>query len=220
MKKNKIWIGLLWLKVKFLGVCTKVCRLLKKTVIYESKTGYKELNPKYPTEEIEKLEELCLEAHDLYLGIDFLKDEYSLIDCPISESPHYRLMKVLRDGEDWKSTEYVSRMLKGALDERYEILAFYLNEFYFPNCYHKRAAEIEANEASLVSVYQTNGRYYLHDGKHRAALCALMGMKVFCKVLPCEAVLRDFNHKKVEKVLKSRKYTKHRMLFSAMAKKD
>ena len=219
MKRNKLQIGALWFKVKLLGALSKVCKLFEKTVVYQSKTGYKELNPFYLPQTTEHCKKIYLSARELYLGIDFLKDDYSLIDVPISESPHYGLMKCLQDNGEWESTEYVLRMLKGALDERYEILATYLNKSYFSVCYQKRKAEIERNDNSSVSVYQLNGRYYLHDGKHRAALCMLMGIDVPCNVLPFEMVLRDFNAKKIQKVMKSKKYTKHQVHFSAMMQK-
>lgn len=219
MKRGKLQIGALWFKVKLLGMFSKVCRIFKKTIVYQSKMGYKELNPVYLQQTAEDCKEINLCAQELYLGIDFLKDTYSLIDVPLRNSPHYHLMESLQDDGEWESTEYVSRMLTGALDERYEILAFYRNKSYFHNCYQKRKAEIGQNQKKLVSVYQLNGRYYLHDGKHRAALCALMGIDVPCKVLSHETVLRDFNTKKIQKVMKSRGYTKHRSLFSAMMDK-
>ena len=74
MKKlNSVRISILWLKVKFLALISKICRMLGKTIIYQSKTGLKEINPVFENSDYSGslIEEI--DAKDLCLGIDFLK---------------------------------------------------------------------------------------------------------------------------------------------------
>lgn len=221
MKKiSGLKIRLLWLKVKVIGAISKLCRIMKKTVIYQSKTGLKEINPVFHKRDDSGAAECALSPNELYLGIDFLKDHYSLIDVPITESPHLGLMKELSEGGDGRACEYVRRMLGGSLDERYEIVAFYLDRNYFRNCFEKRMREIESDNGECVVAYKHNDRYYIHDGKHRAALCALLGVDVKCKIIDFSAVCADFNSKKIAKLMKRGQYTKHQSIFSAIGRSD
>ena len=214
MKKlNSVRISILWLKVKFLALISKICRMLGKTIIYQSKTGLKEINPVFENSDYSGSLIKEIDAKDLCLGIDFLKDSHSLIDVPIAESPHFGLVKALREGENWEKTEYVRRMLKGELDERYEILAFYLEKDYFPNCYKRCMREIENNQEKPITVYRFNDRYYIHDGKHRAALCALLGLKVKCCILDIDNVCMEFNRKKVRHLMRDKHYSRHQKIF-------
>ncbi len=202
-----------YVKAKLLGLNTKLFRLFNKSFIYQSKTGYKEINPYFPYNNYTELECKEIPYEQLFLGADFLKDNITLIDTPIVDSPHFELMKVLSTNGNFMETDYVNRMINGSLDERYEIVAFCLDKDFFPSCYKKHISEYENGTDKEVIVYQKNNRYYLHDGKHRAALCALLERNVKCKVITLESAFADFNPKKVEKILKNSKYQQHRKLF-------
>lgn len=212
-KISSIYISWLWVKVKSIGAFSKLCRLLHKTVVYQSKTGLKEINPAFAEKKDDNTTSCMLSPGELYLGVDFLKDEYTLIDVPITESPHYGLMSALSAGKDGRDTQYVMRMLTGALDERYEIVAFYLDCNYFRNCFEKRINSLNKDDCAQVTVYRRNGRYYIHDGKHRAALCALLGTNVKCKIIDFDTVCGDFNPRKLERLKKGTLYMKHHRLF-------
>ena len=201
---NKLRVGALWAKVKTLGLLSKLCKFFRKTVIYQSKTGFKEINPYIPKHKSAQSELRIMNACELRLGIDFLKDDVSLIDVPIVQSPHYGLMKDLSEGGDGRSTEYVKRMLNGALDERYELLAFYLDKNYFRRCFERTKHSLETDSCAEVIAYKKNGRYYIHDGKHRAAMCALFSKTIKCRIVDFRAVRDDFNPLKVERIIKSK----------------
>lgn len=211
-KIKSLYISLLWIKVKTLALFSKLLHLINKTVTYESRTGLKEINPVFLTSDIKKSEECVLSPDELYLGIDFLNDNYTLLDTPIKESPHYELMEALHSGDDGRNTEYTARMLKGALDERYEILAYYLDEKYFRNCFSAKISDIHEKS---VTVYRKNGRFYIHDGKHRAALCALLGANVKCRIVNFSDVCKEFNPKKIEAIEKKENYKKHYTLLKS-----
>ncbi len=202
-----------YIKAKTLGVCTKGCRLLRKTVIYESKTGLKELNPVFNKRECAETVSCVIPVEELFLGVDFLNDEHTLMDTPITKSPHFGLMKTLSENGDIMQTDYVKRMLRGALDERFEITAYCLDRSYFPTCYQKGVTALQNGAGEEITVYQKNGRYYLHDGKHRAALCALLHKEAKCRVVPAAYAFGDFNAKKIKKLMASNDYQKHHQLF-------
>ena len=118
----------------------------------------------------------------LYLGPDFLRDKYTLLDCPVSESPHIGLMAALMKGEPIEKTDYIKRFLKGTLDWR-SALIMPKDKTRFQKKYECSLAEIQSGEYPPAVVYLQGGRYYIYDGKHRAALCALLGKEVRCKVV-------------------------------------
>ncbi len=210
---SSIYLLFVWQKTKLLAVASKICKLFNKTIVYESKTGLKEINPLFPTKQREIINLCTVSPDELFLGIDFLKDEYSLINTPIKESPHFELMASLYNGEDGLNTNYTKRMLKGALDERYEILAFYLDKEYFKNCFNKKYNDIKNNSGENIIVYKKNGKCYIHDGKHRAALCSLLGIDAQCEVVDFSEVCKEFNSKKLEILEKKEKYKKHDSFF-------
>ena len=212
---SSIYLLFVWQKTKLLAVASKICKLFNKTIVYESKTGLKEINPLFPTKQREIINLCTVSPDELFLGIDFLKDEYSLIDTPIKESPHFELMASLYNGEDGLNTNYTKRMLKGALDERYEILAFYLDKEYFKNCFSKKYGDIKNNLNERVTIYKKNGKCYIHDGKHRAALCSFLDIPVQCEVVDFYEVCKEFNNNKLKIVQKKEKYKKHDFFLKA-----
>ncbi len=202
-----------YIQAKLLGLCAKVFRLFHITYVYQGRTGLKELNPCVSNGQYQVIEYKEIPYDQLFLGIDFLNDNNTLIDTPIATSPHFELMRTLSEGNDYMKTEYVERMLRGALDERYVIVSYCLNKSYFRSCYEKHIAEYEEGIDREIVVYQLNGKYYLHDGKHRAAMCALIKKSVRCKVITPESAYNDFNLQKIHKLLSDNKYQKHIKFF-------
>ena len=206
-------IAFLWIKIKFFGLIAKICRLCKWTITYESATGIKEINPKMVALLSDQGKREIIPYDKLYLGVDFLKDDLTLLDVPITQSPHYDLMKVLVEGRDHKKTEYVQRMLRGCLDERYEIVAYYLDKDYFTNRFKQRKKEIDEEISKPVTVYYINEKYYIYDGKHRAALFAFCGKEIYCNVIDAKIVFESFSKNISKRLIKSGQYTKHKNLF-------
>lgn len=136
------------------------------------------LNPKIISSE--SIVELSSDL--LYLGPDFLKNRYTLLDCHISQSPHYDLIKTISEGGNLASTDYIKRFVSGKLDWRrgYKQPRDYN---FFMEKFAKSTNEIEHDDYKPVLVYKLGGKYYIYDGKHRAALCALLGLPVKCLLL-------------------------------------
>lgn len=122
---------------------------------------------------------------DLFLGVDFLIDKYTLLKCPLENSPHLGLMKALRDDEELSQTEYIHRFESGTLDGRRGVP--HIKDFsLYRTKFVQHMQEFNNNSIEPVLVYKVKERYYVYDGKHRAALCTLMGEKIPCKLVDAE----------------------------------
>ena len=157
---------------------------------------------------------ILIAPSELYLGTDFLKDKYSLIDSCITESPHYTFIKDLNEGRDIKKTEYYQRFVSGKLDERH--CQWGRKVSYFIDKNEKAKQSIEKGDYKPVAVYSWKGRYYIYDGKHRAAFCALMNKNVRCMVI---SPILDFSHSAINKEIyrimaEDKHYTKHIEFYS------
>lgn len=157
----------------------EICKKMQAFRIKRTKYGLKTINtalvrqmPKVISEE-----PVLLSPSDLFLGIDYLNDDYTLLDTSIEESPHIQFIRAILNDEDLSKTDYIKRCEKGSLDGRRGKLCV-KNFSLFKNRCQSRIKQLD--DMQPVLVYQVNNRYYIYDGKHRAALCALKGVKVKC----------------------------------------
>ncbi len=119
---------------------------------------------------------LLCSPKELYLGVDGLYDFYSHTGKAITSSPHYELMDACSKNKLSESI-YIHLENIGALDSRDSFRKKsekHLAEF------HKAKLEIENNTYNPVLFYVIDGNRYIYDGKHRAALCGYLGLKVKC----------------------------------------
>lgn len=122
-----------------------------------------------------------ISPQELYLGPDFLKDEYTLLDCPLKESPHFLLMEAIQSQKPLKETEYMKRFTRGCLDWRRGRPMPKDFEYWYKKNNLSCDGIINGNYQPVV-VYSLGNRYYIFDGKHRAAMCALVGKSVRCYI--------------------------------------
>ena len=211
---------LLWLRfyTRFLGAVRKVCRFLNISFCYATRYGVNESDPVFPA--VGSQEERTLDPASLRLGLDYLKDEYTLLGTPVTESPHYALMRSLQEGRGYEDTEYCRRMLAGSLDERPPIVAYYLNPSYFPGCFARCVREIESDSYEPILVYRVDGAYYIHDGKHHAAVAALLGRPLRCRVANCETIYCSLSRKLCRYVDRHRAYARHKSFLNALREMD
>lgn len=121
----------------------------------------------------------------LFLGPDYLNNQNTLLNCGISQSPHYEFVKTIMEDGDLSKTEYIQRFVSGRLDWRRGSTK--PRDFsYFNRMYLLSQNEIQANDYEPVIVYSLNGVYYIFDGKHRAALCANLNIPVRCNIVGSE----------------------------------
>lgn len=197
-------------------------RILKKifgkrlVFVYPTVVGLKNFNLgflsilKYPY----VIEELILEPDRLYLGPDFLKDAYTLLDVKITDSPHYRYMESLNCNGDIRETDYIKRRKNGTLDWRdcKPINSSFIEKAKQKFIIHKR--EIEDNKYNPILVYEIRNRYYIFDGKHRASLCALLNKTIKCRVISCNCVTSFYGDYLYEIIKGDPLYSKHDSFYS------
>lgn len=145
----------------------------------------------------------------IYLGFDFLKDEYSFIDTPLLESPHYKLMKEMFENKCIDQSEYIHLLSKGRLDERREINSFDIDKKRMSLLFEKRCEEVKSDSYKPVMVFKANnGKFYIVDGKHRAALASLFCDSIKCVVVDFDTFYSFINKRLLPKI-NNKKYNKH-----------
>lgn len=156
------------------------CRRYHLSYVYETRVGIKGI---YGVKSLPAIplntESFECKPGELFLGIDYLKDQYTLLGCTLLESPHFAFMKALLKHEDLSKTDYIYRCENGIIDGRVASLN-YSNFDYFKKTFKEKYDAINNNVVSPVYVYRINGKMYIYDGKHRAALCALLGKPIVC----------------------------------------
>ena len=148
-------------------------------VCYETRYGMKVLNrilppPQQPSANKPAREPTELDPATLHLAYDCLKDPYTLLGTEIAQSPHYSLMQCCSEGDPCKSS-YFELAKKGALDGRDCWL-----ESGEKSMEHFRESrrQLESGNYKPIWFYVLDGKRYVSDGKHRAALAAYLGIPV------------------------------------------
>lgn len=192
----------------------KFCRHYHISYIFETSVGVKSISGIKALSPIPLVNETFeSNAEDLFLGIDYLKDEYTLLDRPLINSPHYLFMKALMEKADLSKTEYIQRLEKGTLDARVASKK-HTSFTYYEDMFDKRMSELKSDMLQPVYVYRIAGKTYLYDGKHRAALCAITG-----KPIVCLEVSNDKFGPTIGLVMDNPSYTKHLALYYKLIQK-
>lgn len=173
---------------RIINLIFKRCRIF---AYFESKYGIKSLNAKsFRCTKMPLLgvDEIYLHPKDLFLGIDLLSDENTLLDINILESPHYHLMECLDSKGNIECTDYINRLKNGRLDGRYDesVKRFIDNSL---TIFMRNKHNILEGICEPVLVYCVHGRYYIHDGKHRAALCSYLKKPIRCRQIDPNMVI-------------------------------
>lgn len=158
-------------------------RRMNICAIKKTKYGVKGLNNWYGSPIPVSNKCIYLSSEDLFLEKDFLKDDYTLVNVNISNSPHYDFMNSLLTGKNIKSTDYIKRFEGGFLDGRLPSYVSKKKIAEMKRIFEKMVNEVTLDEYEPVLVYNSNSKYYIYDGKHRAALCALFNKKVKCVLI-------------------------------------
>ena len=91
----------------------KIFVKIKKSKTFNNSYGLKNINMSMrivlPETEGREIKEIPFDK--LFLGYDYLKDEFTLLDIPITESPHFDMMKKLYMGEDISDCDYIKRWI-------------------------------------------------------------------------------------------------------------
>ena len=205
---------MLRIRIKFENAIERILRLVGCSYTYVSSTGVKTLNPSSVCLNKSIVKKHEIDPTQLYLGIDGLKDEYSLLDTNILDSPHYSLVKRLNGNLQIEESDYVLRMINGSLDERRAIIG-YLKDHYFENTFRLAYNSLQEKKYSPIITYQVNGRYYILDGKHRAATAALLGINsVKCVIVEKKVAEKCISEKAWRVILTDSSFSKHKKMYS------
>lgn len=179
------------IKYQMYRVLNKLAKITDISVIYETRAGIKSLNQLMKSREQGGREFYCA-PEELFMGFDALKDKYSLVGVCVTESPHRTLMEALDGGEDIRKTEYCIRQKKGTLDSRSSAAVKKSTVKGFKDKFCRRREEVLADSYAPVQVYRLGEKYFIADGKHRAAMCAHLGKKVKCVEISSDFLLDSF----------------------------
>lgn len=167
---------LLSIKVRLIDHIGKLFHRFGYSFYYTNKYGVKVINRTSGEAKHKQTNESFIELNPraLYLPFDFLKDEFTLLDTNIMESPHYKLICGCDEG-NLENNEYINRAICGTLDGRdstYETVERYLK------CYSEKQKDFQENQIEAIRFYTVGRKKYIADGKHRAAMAAYHGWKI------------------------------------------
>lgn len=172
-----------FLYCKFILIRRKIATHFFFTRLYESNVGVKYVMPIFNPTINGVSDVFLLQPNELFLDFDALKDKYTLCDVAVSESPHLGFLQCLNKGGNIKETEYIKRFEKGTIDIRVPYHVTSRDLWIFKNTFDSRKKEVESGQYEPVVVYLLGGKYYIADGKHRAAMCALLKQPVKCVLI-------------------------------------
>lgn len=185
--------------------------------IFKTRVGIKQINMgALSNPGTLKGEVKLLSPDELFLGPDFLKDEFTLLGCPIKNSPHYDFMNTLLCNGDVNQSDYFKRFVDAKLDWRIYQYPFCRTQMYrlkFSEAYENT----KVNKYSPVVVYENGGKYYIYDGKHRAALCALLNIQVKCLIVDDNIAWSHIFFYMFRKMSGSECFTIHNKFFKSLS---
>lgn len=168
----------------------KACKALGVTYYFDNGYGIKGLNKKQFTYKVTSNEK-WIDAEQLILGYDGLKDPFTLVGCSIVDSPHFAFMKALKEKKDISQTDYVNREKEGSLDGRFEQFVTQAELEKHKAIFDRQLRNIASQNGLPSVVYRTQLGYVIIDGKHRAALGAYINGKARCVIVDSSEILRD-----------------------------
>ena len=202
-----------YLYCKALAFQREIADRLFFTKLYEARVGIKYVLPIYDPTFSSNGDLFYLESDELFLDFDALKDKYTLCDIPVNKSPHLGLMMALENKDDIRKTDYINRFENGILDIRTPRNVSKTDLVRFKDKFVSRKAEVQDCSYKPVAVYKVSGKYYIADGKHRAAMCAMLKMPVKCVVVDCNYLSDSFNQWIFQKMKKHPELYKKNIAF-------
>jgi hypothetical protein len=207
------------LKIFFLAVLRKLCSKLNLIMLYESKVGIKYTAPMNIASPFQSLNKsiIRIKPDKIFIGFDALKDPYTLLNRCIKDSPHLELVRLLSEKKEINQCEYIKRLKNGIIDIR---IPMKYDKAELNQRFKKRLDTVANQNYEPIIVYQLKDKYYIVDGKHRAALCVLLGHEeINCVEIPSSSIGADrFMWWLYAKMRKNKKvqYTVHDKFFNQL----
>ncbi len=163
----------------------RICKIFHIHIYYENKYGVKSFNKHASTKPINK-KEVIVNPDEVLLGFDGLNNKSTLVGTPIPKSPHADLMRLLLKNKTILNSNYVTREENGSLDGRYGI-----RNNDHKKQFEKSYKQIMSDNYDPVLIYNIAGKYFAYDGKHRLALCSILGKKCRCEEINLSFFKKD-----------------------------
>lgn len=192
----------------------KLTRKFKISMLVDKKVGIKNLNYNLLVTPPTSNTIISINPTELFLGPDFLVDQYTLLNRPLLESPHYELVEALSDNKDVKQTEYYRRYAKGTLDWRYLSNPKMVAHFYRKFVDSKN--NVLNGTYEPIKIYKVGQVYYIYDGKHRAAMCALLKLSAKCEVVDLDAALGGVFTYLLKYTISKPKFGVHKLFYQSL----
>lgn len=163
----------------------QICRRIDWSGLYFSKSGIKCYNQLIDSDHLSLFvtgQPMMLAISELHIGFDGLNDRATLLGTPIANSPYFQLVKAMENHEPLDSCEYFKRVVEGTLDFRPARHFRATDIQQAKKKFLESKSLIEANQNLPVKTFNIAGRFYIADGKHRAATYQLLGVKE----VPCQ----------------------------------
>jgi len=199
----------------------RICKRFDVSILYQTTVGIKCTNQLVSSDMFNYFasgETKYVPAENLWLTFDGLKDSYTLLYRSVADSPHFELMQLLQKGTDLNHSDYLRRVVDGTLDFRPAKKISPNHIRFLRNSYSAKINSIQAEVYQPIKVFKVGDKYYIADGKHTAAMCALVGINAKC--IDVSLVVYDsFFWWVYRKMLKNKKdYSKHIKYFGSLLK--
>jgi len=197
-------------------IANRILGFTNMVVIYQTAVGLKCFNHPIVSQNLDnfRVKDLgCVSTDKLYICLDRLKDKFTLTGLRITDSPYYSLMGTLNDKKSINDTEYIHRLRDGLLDYRQPVVINSKITGYIREKFIETEEKIKTRSFPSIKVINISGNYYIADGKHRSALCALHNIQPYC--VDVSPIIFDKFFKRVYCIMKKyhKEYLKHLALF-------
>ena len=177
----KILMGMI--KAFVFSVVNRIFKIFGWHAVFVNTSGVKCINQSLNSDYLRSLkviEEIELNPVNLYLGFDGLKDDFTLLDSSVKDSPHFEFLNNLFHNKGYRKSDYFNRFVGGKLDLRCNQWPVLYN---FYTLFKLKKELIETGQNPPVLVTKINEKYYILDGKHNAALSIVLNKNVRCLLL-------------------------------------
>ena len=165
------------------GAVVRLCRRYDISKLFASSCGIKCTNQLLSSDLFKFFEGFSVDevrTSNLYIGFDALVDSSTLLGERLEDAPHVGLMHHLSQAEDIEHCDYVRRVRAGTLDFRPRQHVGPVQKTALAESFRKARESVESGSYDPIQVCTIDGKHYIANGKHRAALCVILGIQPIC----------------------------------------
>jgi hypothetical protein len=152
--------------------------------LYHTRVGVKQTNQLFKSAMIDAYvtgDRVAVEPAGLRLGVDALRDDFTMLEATVAASPHLALVRSLSAPGHEPASAYLERVRHGTLDWRPPRRVSPALVEGLRRGVTARLEEMERGDPFVVRVAWIDDEPYIVDGRHRAAVAAMCGCAVLCE---------------------------------------